>query len=154
MKHPAVPFAMPRTIAPDLARVRAYWESLKRGANDMPFWDDVKISSLPDLSDRLLLVDVFAKPQRFRFNFVGQQLISRYGESITESFVDEMQLKYPLDYLASQCCATVESRAPTYYAFGAGAAGESRGLLAYSRILLPMWGDGHIGMLLGALQWQ
>lgn len=102
MKRPVVPFAMPRTIAPDLARVRAYWEGLKRGGNNMPFWDDVKTSSLPDLSDRLLLVDVFEKPQRFRLNFVGQQLIDRYGESITGNFVDEMELKHPLQYLASQ----------------------------------------------------
>lgn len=120
----------------------------------MPFWDDVKTSSLPDLSDRLMLVDVFEKPQRFRLNFVGQQLIDRYGESITGNFVDEMELRHPLQYLASQCCATVESRTPTYYSRSAAAAEKSPGLVAYSRILLPMWGNGHIGMLLGVVKWQ
>ena len=58
MKRPVIPFSVPRMIDPDLVRVRAHWESLKRGEAGMPFWDDFKTSSLPDLSDRLMLVDV------------------------------------------------------------------------------------------------
>jgi hypothetical protein len=38
--------------------------------------------------------------------------------------------------------ATVEGRAPTYYRSGDGA--------GYSRLVLPLWGDGRIGMLLVA----
>lgn len=64
MKRRIVPFSVPRTIDPDLARVHAYWKSLERGENKMPFWDDFKISSLPDLADKLMLVDVFEKPER------------------------------------------------------------------------------------------
>ena len=32
-------------------------EGLKRHEADMPFWDDVKISALPDLAGRLLMVE-------------------------------------------------------------------------------------------------
>lgn len=153
MKHPVIPFSTPKKIAADLDRVHAHWESLERGENRMPFWDDFRISSLPDLADRLTLIDVAEKPKRFRLNSVGQQLTDRYGETVTGKFADEIESRYPLEYLISQCSATVESQAPTYYQHGAGAVRESGGPVSYSRLLLPMWGDGHIGMLLGAFEW-
>jgi hypothetical protein len=149
MKHPLVPFAMPRKIEPDLTRVFDYWESLERGENSMPFWDDLRISSL---ADKLLLIDVFEMPERFRLNYIGQQITQRFGETITSKFIDELEMRSPLEYLRSQCSATVERRVPTYYQHGAGEVGKSQGLASYSRLLLPMWGDGHIGMLLGAFE--
>lgn len=154
MKHPVVPFSVPRTLDPDLARVRDYWESLKRGNANMPFWDDFNVSSLPDLSDRLMLIDVADTPERFRLNSLGQQLTDRYGSTVTSKFIDELELKTPLEYLPSQCSATVESRAPTFYQHGGGDTRKSQSRASYSRLLFPMWGDGHIGMLLGALTWH
>ena len=68
------PYPLPEKISPTLLRVISYWESLKRGNNKMPFWDDVNLSVLPDLTDRLLLIDVFANPERFRFNFRRKRL--------------------------------------------------------------------------------
>lgn len=154
MNHPVVPFFVPRTIDPDLTRVYAYWESLERGKNSMPFWDDLRISSLPDLANKLLLIDVFEMPERFRLNSIGQQVTERYGETITSKFIDELELRSPLEYLRSQCSATIESRVPTYYQHGTDEVRKSQGSASYSRLLLPMWGDGHIGMLLGAYEWR
>ncbi len=144
MPAPSVPFPLPKTPERSLARVLAYWESLKRADNDMPFWDDVKLSALPDMADSLLLIDVFELPERFRFRTVGGGLAQRYGEAVIGKFIDELNLRAPFGYLRAQCSATVEARAPTHHADAAG----------YSRILLPMWGDGHIGMLLGAVDWR
>lgn len=154
MKRPTAPFSVPRTIDPDLARVRVYWESLKRGENNMPFWDDFRTASLPDLSDKLVLIDVIEKPERFRLNFLGQQVTDRYGEAIVGKFVDELTLNSPLEYLPSQCSATVESRMPSFYQHGSGEKRESGGAGSYSRLLLPMWGNGQVGMLLGAFDWR
>lgn len=139
-----VPFPLPDTLKAGLARVHACWEGLKRADNAMPFWDDIKLSSLPDLADQLLLIDVFAMPERFRFNTLGAGLSQRYGEVVKSKFLDELSLRDPFGYLRAQCSATVEARAPTYYEASSG----------YSRLLLPMWGDGHIGMLLGAVDWR
>jgi hypothetical protein len=80
----------------------------------MPFWDDVKLSVLPDLSGRLMLIDVFANPERFRFNFVGEQLSRWPKESIVGKFADEVEPRTPFDYLRSQCSATVEGKRPTF----------------------------------------
>jgi hypothetical protein len=139
----AVPFPLPDHLKPDLARVRDYWEDLKRADNDMPFWDDVKLSALGDQADNVLLIDAFEKPERFRFNTLGKGLAQRYGDPLTSKFLEELTLRDPFDYLLAQCSATVEARAPTYYESG-----------AVSRLLMPMWGDGHIGMLLGAVDWR
>jgi hypothetical protein len=143
MPASSVPFALPKALDKNLARVFAYWKGLERADNDMPFWDDVKLSALPDLVDSLLLIDAFVLPERFRFRTVGKGLAQRYGEAVGGKFLDELELRAPFGYLRAQCSATVEARAPTYHA-DAG----------YSRVLLPMWGDGHISMLLGAVDWR
>jgi len=132
------PFPLPASLGSDLARVFNYWRGLKRGGNDMPFWDDVKLSALPDLADTLVLVDVFAAPERFRLNTVGK----KFGDpSLHGKFIDETEFAGGLAFLRAQASATVEARAPTYYRGG-----------GFARLLLPMWGDGRIGMLLGGLE--
>jgi hypothetical protein len=138
-----VPFPLPDHLKPNLARVRAYWEDLKRADNDMPFWDDVTLSALSDQAENVLLIDAFEKPERFRFNTLGKGVTQRYGEPLASKFLEEMNLRAPFDYLLAQCSATVEARAPTYYESG-----------AVARLLLPMWGEGHISMLLGAVDWR
>jgi hypothetical protein len=150
MKSSALPFAIPAKLPLDLGRVGDYWESLKRGENSMPFWDDVKLSSLPDLSDRLMLVDAFEKPQRFRLNAVGEKIRKRYGDDLLGKFVDEIAPKAPFEFLTAQASVTIEAKAPTFFAGQAST--ESGGHPRYARLLLPMWGDGRIGMLLGAIE--
>lgn len=140
-------YGLPEQLRPSLRQVFSYWESLKRGENEMPFWDDVKLPALPDLIGELMLIDVFANPERFRFSFVGAELCRWSQEPLTGKFADEIQPRTPFDYLRSQCSATVEGRRPTFL--------HHRGEVgAFSRLLLPMWGDGRIGMLLGAVDWH
>jgi hypothetical protein len=141
-------FELPAKLPPGLTRVRDYWESLKRGENDMPFWDDVKLSSLPDLSDCLMLIDAFENPHRFRLNSVAAQIRRSYGADLADKFVDEIAQKGPFEFLAAQASVTVKSKGPTLFT---GQAGSGSGHHNYARLLLPMWGEGHIGMLLGAI---
>jgi hypothetical protein len=145
-----LPFAIPAKLPLDLGRVRDYWKSLKRGESSMPFWDDVKLSSLPDLSDRLMLIDAFENPQRFRLNSVGEQIRKRYGADLADKFVDEIGAKVPFEFLTAQASATIEAKTPTFFASAAGTASGRRH--GYARLLLPMWGDGRIGMMLGAIE--
>jgi hypothetical protein len=143
-------YSLPDELEPDIGRVRAYWNGLKRGANDVPFWDDVKFSLRSRLGRESMLIDVFENPLRFRFDLIGADLTDRYGATIGNRFVDEIDLHAPFDELTLQCKATVERGAPTYYCRTAGkAAGEQTG--RYARLLLPLWGNGRIEMLLGAV---
>ena len=149
MNASPLPFAIPAKLPLDLRRVRDYWESLKRGENSMPFWDDVKLSSLPDLSGHLMLLDALENPRRFRFGSVGEQIRKLYGTDFANKFVDEIDPKVPFEFLTAQGSATIEAKVPTNFTSEAGTGrGRHRG---YARLLLPMWGDGRVGMLLGAI---
>jgi hypothetical protein len=141
----STPYAVPAKLSRDLTRVHAYWSGLLRGQASMPFWNDARLSDLPDLARRLVLIDVFELPERFRFNTVGKALTS---EPLAGRFLDELRLNSPFEFLASQCIATVESAACTWFEQERSAGSPlARG---YARLLLPMWGEGRIGILLGA----
>jgi hypothetical protein len=137
-KHP---FAAPARLSPELTRVQAYWQGLRRGSAPMPFWDDAKLTDLPDLADRLFLIDVFGRPERYRFGAMGKALGL---EGLGGRFLDETDLGPPFAFLRSQAAATVECAAPTWFHDDAEPG-------SYARLLLPMWGEGRISMLLGAV---
>jgi hypothetical protein len=143
---PANPFPLPDSLSGELARVHAKWEYLRRAGNSIPFWDDLNPSAMSAERGRLLLLDVFDKPERFRFALADPQLVPSQEAGLSGKFIDEAELGENFAVLRAQASATVEARAPTYYRCG------SRGLSpGFARLLLPMWGDGRIGMLLGGL---
>jgi hypothetical protein len=144
-------FSLPDEPGPDLTRIQAYWNGLKRGANNIPFWDDVKFSLRSRLGRESMLIDVFESPLRFRFDLMGADLADWYGETIGNRFLEEVQLRAPFDELALQCKATVEGCAPTYYRQAAAGNEVAKRLGGYARLLLPLWGNGRIEMLLGAV---
>ena len=114
----------------------------------MPFEDDINLSAIPALAGRLILIEVFDKPVRFRLAMLGEEIKEQHGDIIGK-FLDEIDARPPLQYLSSQSSATVESRAATYYRHDSAKRGGSAN--AYSRLLLPMWGGGRIGTLLGGV---
>ena len=132
------PFVLPAKLSSGLGRVWDYWDGLKRGGNEIPFWDDVKLSSLAGLEGHLLLIDAFEAPQRFRVNTVGKDIRDWYGADIVGKFADEIEAKGPLAHFAAQASATATE--PTYYHNG------------FTRLLLPLWGNGYVSMLLGAVE--
>jgi hypothetical protein len=144
-------YQLPDRLEPDLDRVRAYWNGLKRGDNDIPFWDDVKFSMKGRLARDVLLIEAFENPLRFRFDLVGDDITQRYGTAITGKFSDEIDLHPPIDELTSQCRATVEHRAPTYFRWVPSRKPQATGEIGYSRLILPLWGGARIEMLLGAV---
>jgi hypothetical protein len=137
-------FLLPDQLEPDLDRVYAYWDGLKRGDNDIPFWDDVKFSMKARLARDVMVIETFEEPLRFRFGLVGDDITHRYGAAITGKFTDEIDVRPPFDGVTEQCRATVERRAPTYFQQAPGSG------IGYSRLLLPLWGNGLIEMLIGA----
>jgi len=151
MTAPVKPYALPETLPANLEQVKAYWRSLLRGGAEMPFADDLSLEALPDLSERLALVEVFVLPERFRFAYIGPKLSVEPSTSLGGKFLDEVNPGFPLEFLRSQCSATVESAAPTFYQ---QAADKDHNASAYSRLIMPLWGDGHISLLLVALDWR
>jgi len=144
-------YSLPDELEPDLTRILAYWNGLKRGANDVPFWDDVKFSLRSRLGQESMLIDVFENPLRFRFDLIGTDLTDWYGKAIGNTFLDEIELHAPFDDLIQQSKATVEGCAPTYYFQTAARKRVAEHPDGYARLLLPLWGNGRIEMLLGAV---
>jgi len=138
-----LPFALPERIEPRLETLRRFWSAIRRGENEIPFADDLKIDQLSLFAPRLFTFDVRERPQRFRFDICGTEIARRYGEELEDRFLDELKETEPLEYLASQCCAAMQSCAPAWFAT------ES-----YERLVLPMWGNGAISVLLGAFTWR
>lgn len=140
------PFPLPASLPARLAELLSYWEALRRGDNAMPFADDVKLGAVPELADRALLLDVFVHPYRFRLSHMGPAIARATGSSVG-TFADEIEPRAPLNYLLAQCSTTVEAQAPTFY--GRTATQVSH---RYARLLLPLWADGHVATLLGAVE--
>ncbi len=137
------PYSVPRSLPPGLDRVRAYWRGLIRRAAPMPFWDDLSPSDMGDILDITFTLEVFDKPERFRFAFVGEGLEAGGVGELEGTFLGEGPHSAPFDFLHSQASATVEARRPTLH--------RSTGPNRYARLLLPMWGDGRVGLLLGVV---
>jgi hypothetical protein len=142
------PFPLSKKLPPQLARMHRVWNDLIRSENEMPFSDDVDLSAFSTVSANLIVIDVFTSPQRFRFNHLGEKVIRKCGANIVGQFADEVEAKSPLDYFMAQASATVEARAPTFYASSSSRQKRAAG---YKRVLLPTWGNGRVDLLLGAI---
>lgn len=150
MTRENVPFSMPAKLDPDLDHIWIYWNSLKRGDSKIPFSDDLKLSSLSYLSNQLMLVDVFERPQRFRFSLVGKKVQEIYGSNFLGKFADEIDPGAPLNFFISQASATIEVRVPTFFSIHSDTKSEQ----AIGRVLFPMWGNGCIETILGAIAYD
>lgn len=134
------PFPVPAHLSPNLARVHAYWRSLLRGAATMPFADDIRLTDLPDLSEGMVLIEVFDQPERFRFAVVG----AAFSSELAGRFLDDTDLDAPFEFLRAQATATVEAAAPTWFR----REGERA---AQARLILPAWGEGRVSLLVVAV---
>jgi len=54
-------------------------------------------------------------------------------------FLDEIDAKGPFAFFLAQASATVEAAEPTFHQDG------------FTRLLLPLWGNGYVSMLLGGI---
>jgi hypothetical protein len=136
------PFHLPDRLDLNLQGIISLWRRLKRVENGMPFTDDLDLSALSSLPVKPFLLSVSATPERFRFEFLSEGLRTA---AVTGSFIDEMSPDNCFCYLRAQGSATIEAAEPTFLRL-ADVSGQ-----AFSRLLLPMWGNGQINMLLGAI---
>jgi hypothetical protein len=140
--HCRNPFPLPNRLDAKLRPVVSLWDSLRRGEAGMPFADDLGVPALSQLQGSPFLLSVFAEPERFRLEYLTDNF---RGAPSVGSFIDEIKPNAGFGYLRAQCSATVEAAAPTWLRLT-----ESNGH-HFSRVLLPLWGNGQVNMLVGAL---
>ena len=136
------PLPLPDRLDETLQAVHGLWQGLKRGENGMPFADDLALSALAKLSGRSFLLTVFAGPEHFRFEFVGPGLPG----AAAGTFIEEIKPDAVFSYLRAQASATVEAGEPTLLRLTETSGRE------LSRLLLPLWGNGQVNLLLGAVE--
>src|SRR3974377_454091 len=118
MLGPANPFPLPDSLQGELARVHDTWQALRRAGNTIPFWDDLNPSALGLQAGRVLLLDAFDRPERFRFSLADPNLVQSQEAALSGKFIDEIALGEGFEFLRAQASATVEARAPAYYRIG------------------------------------
>ena len=136
------PFPLPDPLDARLQAVLSLWQGLRRSENGMPFSDDLALPALSNLPAKPFLLQVFSSPERFRFEYLDQAL---RGAAALGKFIDEISADTPFGYLRAQSSATVEAAEPTFLRLT-----ETSGRHC-SRLLLPLWGEGQISLLLGAV---
>lgn len=135
------PFSLPDRLDATLQSAVSFWQGLRRVESPIPFSNDLPLSALSNLSGTPFLLSAFASPERFRFEFVNESL---RGAAAAGSFIDEISPDNNFCYLRAQSSATIEAAEPTFFHL---VEKSGRG---FSRVLLPMWGNGQVNMLLGA----
>ena len=136
------PFPLPDPLDRSLQAVVSLWKELRRAENGMPFADDLKFSDLPKLSAKPFVLSVFTSPERFRFEYLDKSL---QGAGAAGGFIDGISADTNFSYLRAQSSATLEAAEPTFFRLIEDS-GRSIG-----RLLLPMWGNGEVNTLLGAV---
>ena len=136
----AAPFAVDGPLAPPLARLLAYWEGLKRGQAEIPFWDDLSEVKIEASGAETFILDVFSQPERFRFNDLEVAPPAVERDKLLGLFLDDVVLPEVFALLRAQASAATELMRPTLYRAG-----------GLQRLLLPAWGEGQVRMLVGGL---
>jgi len=149
MTTSTLPFALPQTLDAELDRVKDHWHRLLRGSAEMPFADDLSLEDLPGLKPQLALIEVFERPERFRFCYIGEEMTAVQPKALNGKFLDEVELPFPFEYIRAQSSATVESGKASFYE---APADREHDHPAYQRLMLPLWGDGHVSLLLVAFE--
>ncbi len=147
--HHAAPFSLETPLSPSLDRLLEYWRGLLRGEATVPFADDVNLAKVEAKASDVFVLGVFEKPERFRLEVARTPAAPEVEAAVLGRFIDEVALPCPLEFLKAQASATVESMGPTFYEHRPK--GAERG---YGRLLLPAWGEGHVSLLLGAVEFR
>jgi hypothetical protein len=136
---------------PDLRRLYAYWEGLRRG-REFPARRDIDPFDFRYALGHVMLLDVLYQPLRFRFRLHGTALALRAGYDMTGKMADELPNAKNRAMLIERCRTVVERRRPL-------AVIDNRLLdrsqLWFEVLWLPLSEDGSaISMLMGALYYR
>lgn len=138
-----------RIKSPDLRLIFDYWTGLAR-ASRLPGRADIDPLDFPKLLPRVALIDVVdaEDPVHFRYRLAGTEIVERAGRDPTGKRFDELYAGTYLDQALETYRAVVAERQP-HYSQRVFPLYHGREHLTYSRLILPLAGDGtHVDMLL------
>jgi len=136
---------------PDLQRLYAYWEGLRRG-REFPARRDIDPLDFRYALGHVMLLDVLHQPLRFRFRLHGTALTLRAGYDMTGKLAEELPNAKNRAMLIERCRTVVEQRRPLAMTDNRLL---GRSTLWFEVLWLPLAEDGStISMLMGALYYR
>lgn len=136
---------------PCLRRLYAYWDERRQG-REFPARRDLDPLDFRFALGHVLLLDVLAEPQRFRFRLHGSLLTERAGYDMTGRMIDELPNPANRHLLIERCRALVATRQPLAVIDERVLGGRRFG---YEAVWLPLAQDGRtIDMLMGGLVYR
>lgn len=129
--------------SPLLQKLLDDWMSRLQGGQPLPVEPALDLLDLPlDVLRYCLLVDVRDDTDggRFRFRYVGQEIVRRYGEDPTGRYLDEMDFGDKTQLVRAHYKQAVERHEPVRF-YGEVRKKDGR-WLRFERLLLPFSSDG------------
>ena len=133
---------------PDLTALYAYWAG-KCGQRAMPCRDDIDLSEIPSLLRHVFIVEIHRPIRlRFRFRLVGSAICARWGQDLTDRWLDKLDCDGERNTILRQYAAVAETGEPRFDI--EEFVSEHGRYLHYRRLLLPLSDDGGMpNMLFG-----
>lgn len=128
------PFDPAALTSPLLRRFYAYWDG-KRGARNMPAFEQFDPLEFPWALGSVTLVDVLREPLRFRYRLVGGAHVARLGMDMTGKLVDEFPAPTLRQILNRTYTEAVQAAVPLHRTRWEVVAGVNH---HYEALLLPL----------------
>lgn len=94
-----------------LKALRDYWLELRRVPH-VPKWSQFDWLHLPDLLPCYALVDVLRDPLRFRYEYIGSNIVTMAGRDATGAWLDEVLYPNTLETIVWPYRFVAENREP------------------------------------------
>ncbi|HZT51874.1 MAG TPA: PAS domain-containing protein [Stellaceae bacterium] len=125
-----------------VARLHAYWRSIRPAGARMPGRQHFDPAALPRLLPTMRLYDVFRDPWRFRYRLVGTELVRIVGRDMTGDWFDPgepgSRARHSFENLVFVASGGGLSYHRGYSVFSAA----DRDYMTSERIMLPLARDG------------
>jgi hypothetical protein len=142
------PTLRPRT--PQLGALLDYWNN---GRGDQPFilWRDLHPRDILPLLPLVFILDVEARPRRYRIRLMGTEIVKRFGGEFTNCYMDQLDFGTAKAQVLADY-DLVADRATPHLALSDYFQKESGLRLQAERLALPMSSDGRqADRILGAV---
>lgn len=130
-----------------IRRAYEFWDTLRDG-REMPARADIDPADIVPILPFVILVDVILDPLDFRFRLAGTDVVRRFGETLTNRRLREIDTDGKYQQIFDEYALTVTRRKPEI--FTEEFVRHDGKFVKYTRLLCPLSADGQrINMLFG-----
>lgn len=131
--------------------LKEYWES-KKGTNPYPSEADIDDSEIGESWESCFLVEVVDGGKKFRYEYLGNQIVEAYGDDLEGQEIVEDLLYPESPDTTVKFRETMQGCLPLEYE---GAFINKNNMdIKFRKILLPLGSGGKVNYILGGMRWR